>query len=155
MVRMLWSRSAIFFLGGVLDAGQFADAFHQVGDGGGEQAGDFLMSGGSILDDIVEQSGLDGLAVQLEFLGHDLRHRQGMDDIGLAAFALLARVGPFGKFKGGPDLGKVRRGVVAPDGVFQLFKLLLNGHDTSPRFRLTARSWSRTRYGQAVRSTLP
>ena len=47
------------------------------------------MGGGGVLDDVVEQGGLDGLAVQPQLLRHNLRHRQGMDDIGLAALAQL------------------------------------------------------------------
>ena len=128
----------LIFLGGVLDPGQFADAFHQVGNGGRENAGHILMGGAGILDDVVEQGGHNGLRVQTQFLRHDLSHRQRMDDIGLSAFALLIFMGLLGKFKGGPDLGKVRRRVVAADGLFQIVVLFQNGHGVSPRFRLAA-----------------
>ena len=77
------------------------------------------MGGGGILNDVVEQGGLDGLAVQLQLLRHDLGHGQGMDDIRLAALALLALVALVGIVKGGADLGKVRGGVIAPYGLFQ------------------------------------
>ena len=96
------------------------------------------MGGGGIFDDIVEQGGLNGLAVQLELLSHDLRHRQGVDDIGLAAFALLPLVGLLCKLERRPDMGKIRRRIIAADGFFQMFILFLNGHARSPRFRSAA-----------------
>ena len=134
----------LVFLGGVLDAGQLADALHQVGDGGREQLLHVLVGGGRILDDVVEQGGHDGLGVQL-LLRHDLGNRQGVDDIGLPAFALLAVVALVGIFEGRPDLGKVRGGVIHPYGFFQIFVLFLNGHAASPQFRLAAPPRSRER----------
>ena len=134
----------LVFLGGVLDTGQLADALHQVGDGGRKELRHILMGGGCILNDVVEQGGLDGLTVQLQFLRHDLGHGQGMDDIRLAALALLALVALVGIVKGGAYLVKVSGRVVAPYGLFQQFILLLDGHGWSPRFRLAA-SCSRTR----------
>ena len=135
----------LVFLGGVLDAGELADALHQVGDGGGEEAGHVRVLGGGVFNDVVEEGGLNGLAVQLQLLRHDLGHCQGMDDIGLAALALLPGVAPVGIFKGGADVGKVRRGVVSPDGLFQVLVLLLYGHGRSPRFRLAPPGFRRAR----------
>ena len=122
----------LVFLGGVLNPGQFADAFHQVGNGGREELADLLMGSGSVLNDIVEQSGHNGLGVQLQLLCHDLSHRQGVDDIGLAAFSLLPLMGFLGKFEGGVNLVEVRGGIVASDGLYQIFILFLNGHQRSP-----------------------
>ena len=102
------------------------------------------MGGGGILDHIVEQGGLNGLAVQFQFLRHDLGHGQGMNDIRLAALALLALMAFVGIVKGGADLVKVSGGIIPPDGLFQKFILLLYGHGLSPRFRLAA-FCSRTR----------
>ena len=83
------------------------------------------MGGGGILDNIVEQGRLDGFRIQLQFLGHDLGHRQGVDDIGLAAFALLVGVGPFRVLVGGADAVKIRRRVIGAYGLFQQFILFL------------------------------
>ena len=135
----------LVFFGGVLDAGQLADALHQVGDGGGEEFGHLLVGGGGVLDDVVEEGGLDGLAVQPQLLRHDLGHRQGVDDIGLAALALLVLVGLPREFIGGLDMLEVRGGVVAPDGLYQIFILFLDGHDTAPPFRPAESSRSRDR----------
>ena len=134
----------LVFLGGVLDTGQLADALHQVGDGGREQLFHILVGGGGVLDDVVEQGGHDGLGVQLLFR-HDLGHGQGVDDIGLAAFALLAIVALIGVLESRPDLGKVRGRIIHPYGLFQIFVLFLNGHTTSPQFRLAAPPRSRER----------
>ena len=103
------------------------------------------MGGGGVLDDVVEQGGLDGLAVQPQLLRHNLRHRQGMDDIGLAALALLLLMGLICKFKGRPKLGDVCRRVIAPNGFFQQLILFLNGHDTTPPLLPAASSRRRDR----------
>ena len=92
------------------------------------------MGSGGVLDDVVEQCCLNGLTVQFQFLRHDLGHGQRVDDIGLAAFALLPLVGLLRKLERRPDMGKIRRRIIAADGFFQMFILFLNGHARSPRF---------------------
>ena len=69
-------------LGGGLDAGELADALHNVGNGGREGAGNVLVGGVGVLDGVVEQGGGNGLGVQVQLLRHDLRHSQGMGDKG-------------------------------------------------------------------------
>ena len=103
------------------------------------------MGGGGVLDEVVERGGLDGLAVQPQLLRHNLRHRQGMDDIGLPALALLVLVGLCRKFKGRPDVLEVCRRIVAPDSLFQVLILFLNGHDTTPPLLPAASSRRRDR----------
>ena len=127
----------LVFLGGVLNTGQLADALYKVGDGGGEKAGDVRMLGGGVLNDVVKEGGLDGLAVQIQLLRHDLGNRQRMDNIGFAALALLPVVALVGVFKGVADAGEVRRGIVPPEGLFQMLVLFLDGHGSSPRLWLT------------------
>ena len=46
------------------------------------------MGGVGVLDAVVEQGGNDRVHIQPQ-VGHDVGHRQGMDDIGLAALAQL------------------------------------------------------------------
>ena len=65
-------------LGGIVDPGQLADPLHQVRHRRGELLGDVLVGGGGILNGVVEQGGLDGLGVQVQLLGHDLGHGQGV-----------------------------------------------------------------------------
>ena len=110
----------LILFGGVLDPGQLADALHQIRHRGRGELGHILVGGGGVLNDIVEQGGLNGLRVQMQFLRHDLGHSQRMGDIRLAAFAALVAVLLFGKFIGGTDVGKVCAGIVVPDGVLQL-----------------------------------
>ena len=119
-------------LGGVLDAGQLADALHQIGDGGRELAGDILMGGGGVLDGVVEQGRGDGLAVQMQLLGQDLGHRQRVGHEGGAVLPELSGVGGLGKVKGGPDLGKVGARVVGAYGILQMLILLFQCHTGSP-----------------------
>ena len=92
------------------------------------------MGGGRVLNHVVEQGRLDGLGVQLQLLRHDLGHGQGMDDIGLAAFALLPLVAAVGVLERGPDMVEVGGGVIAADGFFQKLILFLYGHLRAPPF---------------------
>ena len=82
---------------------------------------------------------------ECSLLRHNLRHRQGMDDIGLPALALLVLVGLCRKFKGRPDVLEVCRRIVAPDSLFQVLILFLNGHDTTPPLLPAASSRRRDR----------
>ena len=85
----------LLFLGDELHLGQLGDPLHQLGHRGAEFFGDLLMSGGGVFDAVVEHSGDDGVHVQPQ-VGDDLRHSQGMDDIGLSALAQLALMGSVG-----------------------------------------------------------
>ena len=96
----------LLFLGDILHPGQLGDPLHQRGHGLAELFGDVLVAGGGVLDAVVEQGRDDAVHVQPQ-VGHDLGHGQGVDDIGLAAFAQLAVVGRVGKGEG----------VVQPPGV--------------------------------------
>ena len=122
----------LIFLGGVLDAGQLADPLHQVGNGGGEEPGHVGVLRRGVLNDVVKQGGLNGFRVQLQFLRHNLGHCQRMDDIGLAALALLTLVALVGVFKCGADMPQVGGGVISPDGFFQQLILFLNSHAVTP-----------------------
>ena len=110
--------------GGVLHPGQLGDALHQVGDLGGEQAGDVVVGGIGVLNAVVEQGGNDGVLVQLQLVD-DLGHGDGVDDIGLPALAQLGPVVVVGIFKGRADAPHVRRGVGAQDIAFQRFVPLM------------------------------
>ena len=109
-----------------MDTGQLADALHQIGHRGGKQLGQLLMGGGGILDGVVEQRRLDGFAVQLQLLRHDLGHRQRVGHKGGAVLAQLGAVLVAGKLIGLPDQLEIGRGVVAADGVLQM---LIHGLD--------------------------
>ena len=58
------------------------------------------MGGGGVLNAVVKQGGDDGVLVKAQ-VQHDVRHGDGVDDIGLAAFAQLPAVVAVGVFKGG------------------------------------------------------
>ena len=119
-------------LGGIVHARQLADALDEVGDGGGEQLGDLLMRGRGVLDGVVQQRRGDGLRVQMQLLGHDLRHGERMGDKRRVVLAELALVGLVGEFKSRPDQVKVRAGVVPAHRFNQMVKALLYGHCVSP-----------------------
>ena len=76
------------------------------------------MGGSRILDNIMKEGGDDGVGIQLQ-LRHDLGHRQGVDDIGLAALSELAGVGVVGKGKGVKQPLGIHSGIVGPDPVLQ------------------------------------
>jgi hypothetical protein len=124
----------LVFLGGILNPGQLADPVHQIRHGGTEQLGDFLVGGGGILNAVVHQGGLNGLGVQLQLLRHNLRHSQRMNDIGLAALALLTLMVLLRVSKGTLNPVKVGTGVIGADGVLQNIVLFLNGHCTHLSF---------------------
>ena len=116
----------LLLLGGVVDAGQLADALHQIGDGGGKQLGQLLVGGLGILNGVVQQRRHNGFAVQMQLLRHDLSHRQRVGHKGRAVLAQLRAVQVPGKLIGLPDLLEVSGGVIAPHGVLQM---LIHGLD--------------------------
>ena len=109
-----------------MDAGQLADALHQISHRGREQLGQLLMGGGGILDGVVEQRRLDGFAVQMQLLRHDLGHRQRVGHKGGAVLAQLGAVLVPGKLIGLPDQLEIGRGVIAPHRILQM---LIHGLD--------------------------
>ena len=76
------------------------------------------MGGLGVLDAVVEQGGDDAVHVQLQ-VGDDLRHRQGVDDIGLAALAQLPLVGGVREGKGVKQPLVIQVGSVYPHLVLQ------------------------------------
>ena len=118
----------LLLLGGVVDAGQLADALHQVGHGGGKHLGDLLMGGGGILDGVVQQRRDDGFAVQMQLLHHDLGHRQRVGDKGRAVLAHLGAVHFPGQLIGLADLLEIGGGIVAADRVLQMLIHGINIH---------------------------
>ena len=72
-----------------------------------------------VFQNVMEQSRLNGLGVQTQFLRNDLCHGQRMDDIGFAALSLLAAVGFVRHLESGADLGKICSGIIASYGFYQ------------------------------------
>ena len=124
----------LLFLGGKLHAGQLADALHQIRHGGGKQTGHIFMGNGSVLDGIVEQGGLNGLAVQMQLLGKNLRHRQRMGHIGRAVLPALVLMGTAGIVKRRTDLRKIRAGIIAANGLLQPIIHFIRCHTAPPPF---------------------
>ena len=81
----------LLFLGGVLHPGQLGHPFHQGGHRLAELLGHFFVGGVGVLNGIMEQGRDHRVRVQPQ-VGHDLRHRQGMGDIGGAVLAQLPLV---------------------------------------------------------------
>ena len=129
----------LIFLGGILDTGQLADALHQIRHSGRGELGHILIGGVRVLNDIVEQSGLNGFGIEVQLLRHDLRHGQRVRDIRLAAFAALLAVMCPGKFVGRPDAGKIRPGIVRANRILQLLVLLVNAHHHDTHLTLSPR----------------
>ena len=77
----------LLFLAGVLHARQLGDALDQIRDRGGELLGDLGIGRIGILDAVVHEGGLDGLGVEPQFLGDDLRDGKGVGDEGGAVLA--------------------------------------------------------------------
>ena len=97
-----------------------------------EELGDLLMRGRGVLNGVVQQRRGDGLRVQMQLLGHDLRHGERMGDKRRVVLAELALMGLVGEFKSRPDQVKVRAGVVPAHRFNQMVKALLYGHRISP-----------------------
>ena len=122
----------LLFLGGVDHAGELAHALHQIGDGGGKLPGHVLVGHVGVLDGVVQQGGDNGLGVQMQLVGHDLRHGDGMCDVGRAVLALLLAMMLHSIVIGFVDHGEVRAVVITLDGFDQMVVLLLYGQAASP-----------------------
>ena len=156
-----------------MDAGQLADALHKLalmlddfllGEHRERavlfhllQLGQLLVGGGSILNGVVQQRRLDGFAVQMQLLCHDLGHRQRMGHKGGAVLAQLGAVQVAGKFVGLPDQGEVGGGVILPHRILQM---LIHGvdihgfaHCASPPPRPASASVRRCMYWESSRRT--
>ena len=94
----------LLLFGGVVDAGQLADALHQIRHRGGKQLADLLVGGVGVLDGVVEQGRHDGLRVQVQLLRHDLGHGQRVGDEWRAVLPVLSGVVGGGVLVGGADL---------------------------------------------------
>ena len=94
------------------------------------------MGGVGILDGVMEQSGGNGLRVQVQLLRHDLCHRQGMGDEGGAVLAVLTPVVGLGIDEGRMNQVKIGPGIILADGVLQPLVFLLYIHGCSPHFPL-------------------
>ena len=76
------------------------------------------MGGVGVLDAVVEQGGDDGVGIQLQ-LRHNLRHCQGVGDIGGAILAQLSGVGVVGVGERAEQALGVQRRVVFLDFILQ------------------------------------
>ena len=74
--------------------------------------GDLGVGGGGILDAVVHERGLDGLRVQPQLLGDDLRNGERVGDERRAVLAELAVVMGVGIAEGLVDLGEVSAGII-------------------------------------------
>ena len=108
----------LLFLGDKLHLGQLGDPLHQLGHRGVEPLGDLLVGGSGVLNTVVKQGGHHAVDVQLQ-VGNNLRHGDGMDDIGLAALAQLAMVGGVGVGEGVKEHLRVQTGHVGEHPFFQ------------------------------------
>ena len=102
----------LFFLAGVLHARQLGNALDKIRHRGRELLGDLGVGGGGILDAVVHEGGLDGLRVQPQLLGDDLRNGERMGDKRRAVLAELAVVMGVGIAEGLVDLGEVSAGII-------------------------------------------
>ena len=83
-----------------------------------------------LLGAVVEQGGDDGVGVQLQ-LRHNLRHRQGVGDIGGAVLAQLSGVGVVGVGERAEQALGIQRRVVFLDFILQRLIALQDGVHTS------------------------
>ena len=104
----------LILFGGILHPGQLGDTLHQFRHGLAEQAGHFIVGGVGILNAIMEHGRHNGVGIHAQFID-DLRHRDGVDDVGLAALAQLGAVMGIGIFKGSTDTGHVHLGIIGSD----------------------------------------
>ena len=82
----------LLFHGHVVDSRQLGDPLHQIGDGGGELPADVLVGALGVLNAVVEQSGTEGVRVQLQ-VGHDVGYRQRVGDVGGTILSGLSLMG--------------------------------------------------------------
>ena len=99
------------FLAAVNDLAQAGDAVDQIGHRAAELLFQRGICGAGVLQTVMEQTGHDGIGVHAQ-LSQDARHRHRMDEIGLAAAALLPLVGLLGKMIGLCDLLHIGKGRV-------------------------------------------
>ena len=78
----------LLFLGGVLDVVELCQPVHQHGGLGAHLALQILQRQGRVLHGVVEQGRVDGFGVHGK-VGHQLGHRQRMNDIRFTGFPLL------------------------------------------------------------------
>ena len=105
-----------FPLGIELNLGQLADAVHQFSDFRPEARAELILVVMRVLDDIMQQGGLQGFLVEAD-VGEDAGHRQGVEDVRLAAFTVNAGVGFGGEIAGLTQTLDLRRfEIVAGDG---------------------------------------
>ena len=102
----------LFFLAGILHARQLGNALDKIRHRGRELLGDLGVGGGGVLDAVVHERGLDGLRVQPQLLGDDLRNGERMGDKRRAVLAELAVVMGVGIAEGLVDLGEVSAGII-------------------------------------------
>ena len=101
----------LFFHGDVLHARELGHALHQVGHRRAKAGGDLLVGDLGILNAVVQQGGDERVGVQLE-VGHDIRHRQRVGDIGRAVAPQLLGVVVVCKVKRVAQPLAVQRGVI-------------------------------------------
>ena len=81
----------LFFAAGKIRAGQLGNTLYQLRSGVAEALGNILIGSIGILDAIMEQRAQNRICVQTH-LHHDLRHRQGVDNVGRTVLPLLGFV---------------------------------------------------------------
>ena len=91
-----------------LDAGDLGNAVDQPGDVGAEFLGEFFLGGAGVLDDVVQDGGRQRARVQAHGR-QDVRDRDRMVDVRLAAAPALAGVRFGAEEIGAVDVGDVAR----------------------------------------------
>ena len=81
----------LLFQGGILHAGQLGYPLHQLRHHRTKALCYLIVGAGGVFNAIMEQRSQNGVGVQAHFR-HNLRHRQGMNDIGRAVLPLLPLV---------------------------------------------------------------
>ena len=76
---------------GEFHTGQLGDALNQLGHGVAEEMSDVVKVRGGVLNAVVEQGAENRVGIQTD-LGHDLRDRKGMNNVGGAVLPLLVLV---------------------------------------------------------------
>jgi hypothetical protein len=89
-------------LGLEVHLGQLADPVDQFGHGFAELRMQRFLGDPGVFDYVMQHRGHQALMVHVH-VGKNIRHRQGMGDVGFAATSALAVVGLFGVEVGTPD----------------------------------------------------